>query len=92
MKKLLLIILLIPMLCSCQPVSYVKVNGEVVGKEISGGKYGDSYYINISYPISGGKFAIDSYNVQDKDIYNDFHLKDKVTVYANEDGIGEILK
>lgn len=93
MKKLFLIISLIilPLLTSCEPQQYTKTSGEVVGKSVTGGRYGDSYYISVSYPMSNGKFAIDDSNV-DKEDFDSYHINDKVTIYVNDNGIGLISK
>ena len=94
MKKIMLGISLIVLLlagCGEPPEEYVKTKGEVIGKHISGGRHGDFYYIEVSYPIRDGKFSIDSIYVE-KEEYSDFHIKDVVTVYGNKDGIGGIVK
>jgi hypothetical protein len=94
MKRIIAGIALIMLLlagCSQEPPQkYDKATGEVVGKMVSGSRYGDSYYITVSYPI-GSKFAIDKLNVG-KSVYDSLAVKDKVTVYVNDKGVGEITK
>ena len=97
MKKLILssligLMMLIGLVgCSQEPPEqFRKTSGEVVDKDSSGGR-STSYYVEVSYPVSNGKFAIDQCYV-DKELYNDIQLKDKVTVYVNKKGIGEVTK
>jgi hypothetical protein len=71
---------------------YSKTDGEVVGKDTSSSRYGSSYYLYISYPKGeNGKFGIDKISVE-KEEFNNTKEKDKVTVYANKEGIGAVTK
>ena len=91
MKKTLLALSLIFILSGCESPKYDKVGGEVVGKNIYDGRYGVSYYIEISYPVGDGKFSISEVDVGKED-YNKYKTGDKVTTYVNEDGIGTFVK
>lgn len=97
MKKLILSIfvglMMLVSLVGCSeepPEQFKKTSGEVVDKDTSGGR-STSYFVEVSYPVSNGKFAIDSCYV-DKELYNNIQIKDKVTVYVNKKGIGEVTK
>jgi hypothetical protein len=92
-KIFVCIALAITLLAGCgESQQYEKVAGEVISKHITGGRYSDIYYIVVSYPSGGGKFTIDDIDVGDKTNYDNYNVKDKVTVYVNENGIGEITK
>jgi hypothetical protein len=93
MKKLFACITLVVILltgCS-EPEEYTRSKGEIIGKHISSGRYGNSYYIEVSYPVRDGKFGIDNISVE-RDVYDSYHIKDEVTVYGNKEGIGGIVK
>lgn len=97
MKKLFLSLLLTTMvlltLTGClEPSQFSKTDGEVIDKKIVEERFGDSYYIVVAYPFEeGDKFIVENVYVE-KDEFNNYKPKDKVTLYVNKNGIGQIVK
>lgn len=82
------------LLAGCEePRQYEKMEGEVIGTYSSSGRYGTSFYIKVSYPISDGKFVVDGVYVGDNEkALDEYDIHEKVDVFVDEDGIGEITK
>ena len=95
MRKVVLIgvILGALLLSACnEQQQYDKTNGEVTSKNIVKDRFSDRYYVTVSYTMGeNNKFSIDDCRVV-KEVFDSLNIGDKVTVYANENGVGEILK
>lgn len=91
MRKVIIGLALAILLSGCEPDIYTKGEGQVVGKDVSGGRGGSSYYIKVAYPLSDGKFTV-GYFYLPKETYESYNVGDKVIVYGNKDGIGGVTK
>lgn len=87
MKKAVGGIILLMLLAGCQQPTYQKVDGQVIKI--------DTYDrdVTVSYSLSDGKYQIDevSFDSDDQRFYQ-IKVNQKVTVYANQNGIEEIAK
>lgn len=98
MKKLLLALLMVALiLTGCikesTPEEYIKTTGEVTNKISESGRFGTNYYVQVSYKVNSERYRIDKVFIgNDKNMLEDYKLKDEVTVYVNRKGIGSIVK
>lgn len=93
-KIIIALTLCLVVLTGCEePTPYNKVSGEIVKKEVFHGKGGASRYLEISYPVGeNNKFQIDSYYIKEEKEFNKYKVKEKVTIYVNNEGIGGVVK
>lgn len=94
MKKALLALPLVLLLGACASDTYTKEKGEVVSKEVDGGRYGDDYYVSVSYPVEGGKYAISQVDVGSQAEMDKYHVGETITVYVDttDNSAGQITE